>query len=94
MRINKCQRGHGTCAFDPKTSCTKVQKVFENVILMSSIVSRFIYIILSQQTIQGLQSCQKATGKEREKQLKVNKRGMQVTVNCKDVKIKLTMFYF
>ena len=47
MRINNCQRGRCTIDFDSETSCTQVQQVFENVMLMSSIVSCFIYIILS-----------------------------------------------
>ena len=61
MRIKNCQWGHWTYAFDPKT-CTKVQQVFENVMLLSSIASRFIYIILSHQTIQGLPKLLKSDG--------------------------------
>ena len=51
MRINNCQRGRCTIDFDSETSCTQVQQVFENVMLMSSIVSCFIYIILLHQAI-------------------------------------------
>ena len=48
QEILNCQRRRRTCAFDSETLCTQVQEVFENVMLMLSILSCFIYIVLSQ----------------------------------------------
>ena len=52
-----------------------------------------LYYFLSYQTIKDSNVAKKRRGEGMEKQLKVYKRGRQVTINCKDVKIKLTMFY-
>ena len=57
---------------------------------MSSIVSCFIF---SHQTIKDSNVAKKRRGEGMEKQLTVNKRGRQVTINCKGIKVNLTMFY-
>ena len=52
-----------------------------------------LYYFLSHQTIKDSNVAKKWRGEGMEKQLKVYKRGGQVTINCKDVKTKLTVFY-